>query len=280
MPFRSPFATIRPLSATIALACAVVVAATAFAAPTREEALKMKKPGESDDIAAARLNEEGKALVRKRDYYKALELFQAALQLFPISNAIFNVGSMHYTLREYVEAFPYLEQTLRAPLSPEQREIVMKYRTDVLAKLHDTHKDILVQSNPPGAMVSVNGVRLPYPAPMRILIPYGTADITFEYPGFESNTVAVQSSLEKPPKDVAVRLKREEPYGNISVRCPRGADIFIDGTMKGFDVVRDRLLAGKHTVRCGKGPGNEAFERTITVRLNVVNTFDFSLEKE
>lgn len=280
MSLRPLTATLRRLGVAFALTASCSLAMPAQAVPSREDALKLKRAGESDDVAAARLNEEGKALVRKREYYKALELFQAALALFPISNAIFNVGSMHYTLQEYAEAFPYLEQTLRAPLSPEQRDIVLKYRADVLERLKGTHKDILVQSNPPGATVTLNGTQLPYPAPTRVLVPIGTADLTFTYPGFEPQSVVVTSSTTNLPKDVAVRLKREEPYANVSVRCPRGADVFVDGTMKGFDIVRDRLLAGPHTVRCGKSASSAAFERPIDVKRGSPNNFDFSGVKE
>lgn len=274
-----PFVTIARRTGAafaIVMAGALALPAVSVAKPTREEALKMKNPGESDDAAANRLNEEGKALVRKKSYVEALAKFQAALELFPLANAIFNVSLMHYTLGELEQAFPYLEQTLRAPLTTEQRDLVLKYRADVLEKLKNSHKDILVQSNPPGAAVQVNGVAMPYAAPTRVLVPYGTADLTFSYPGFESKSVVIQSSPTNPPKDVAARLKREDPMAAVMVRCPRGSDVFIDGTMKGFDVVRDRLLAGAHTVRCGKGAENEAFERPVFVQLNNPNNFDFS----
>lgn len=270
----------------LALAGVMVLAALPAQAmpPTRQQAEKLKRAGESDDTAAARLNEEGKALVRKGKYYAALDKFHAALVLFPISNAIFNVGSMLYTLKQYEEAFPYLEQTLRAPLAPEQREIVLKYRKKVLELLKMSHHAILVRTNPPGAKLSVNGKELPFAAPTRVLVPFGTVDVTARYAGFEPGRIVVKSSSAHPPKDVVIRLKREEPYGQVTVRCPASSDIFIDGRMNGFSEARTRLLLGKHVVRCGKTSSTAAFERTVEVLKGTapgfVNTFDFSRVKK
>lgn len=263
------------LCAALSVTPAIAEAATACI-----DAEKMKREGESNDIAAARINEEGKALVRGGKYYNALDLFHCAVTLFPISNAIFNIGSMHYTLKQYEEAFPYIEQTLKAPLAPEQREIVLKYRATLLDRLKVSHKDILVQTNPPGAMLSLNGKMLPFAAPTRILVPFGAADIRATYPGFEPINHVIDSSPTRPPTDAVIRLKREEPMATVSVRCPAGADVFVDGTMKGFDIVRDRVLAGDHTVRCGKTKISAAFERSVTVRRGVGNNFDFSAVTE
>ena len=239
-----------------------------------------KRRGESDDQAAYRLNEEGKNLVRLRKYEDALGKFRAALAYFPLSNAIFNVGSMLYTLKNYEESFPYLEQTLKAPLDPRQRQIVLTYRANVLTSLKHSHKDILIRTNPPGAKLALNNKPLLFPAPTRILVPIGTADITVTYPGFQTEHLVINSTQQTPPTDASVRLKREEPFSKVSVRCPPGSDIFIDGQMRGFELVRSKLLAGPHTIRCGKTQKNQAFERNVTVRKSIANTYDFSHHTE
>lgn len=261
-------------------ASALWAPAPVSAGPRKSEMDRVRIAGEADDRAAERLNNEGKALVREGKYHDALKKFELALEFFPLSNAIFNVGSMHYTLKQYAEAFPYLEQTLKAPLAPEQLEIVRRYRADVLEKLKDTHRDVLIQTNPPGAKISVDSQEQPFPAPVRILVTFGTVDVKVEYPGFETAQVVIQSTPTVPPKDQTVRLKREEPMTSVTVRCPNGADIFVDGTMQGFDLVRMRLLPGDHTVRCNKTSKSAAFERQFLVRRGVPNNFDFSAEKE
>ena len=269
--------------AALAVAGMLAFAAPVAAQPPVQPQVKdphAKRPGESDDQAAYRLNEEGKKLVRARKYEDALAKFQASLRYFPLSNAIFNVGSMQYTLKNYEEAFPYLEQTLKAPLNPRQRQIVLSYRANVLSTLKDSHKDILVRTNPPGARLVLNGKPLPFPAPTRVLVPIGTADIEITYPGFKKQHAVVKSTRQNPPKDVSVRLKREEPYSKVTIHCPPGSDIFIDGQMRGFELVRSKLLAGGHTIRCGKTARNTAFERKVTVRKAMPNTFDFSAHKE
>jgi hypothetical protein len=274
----------RRLLAVFSLASLAVASISApspaSAGPRKAEADRARIAGESDDAAAARLNDEGKALVRAGKYNEALQKFELALEFFPLSNAIFNVGSMHYTLKQYAEAFPYLEQTLKAPLAPEQLEIVRRYRSDVIEKLKDTHREVLIQTNPPGATVTVDGKEQPFVAPLRILVVFGTVDVKVEYVGFEAAQVVLQSTPTSPPKDQLVRLKREEPQASVTVRCPSGADVFIDGTMQGFDLVRTRLLAGDHTVRCNKTSKTGAFERQFIVRRGVPNNFDFSKEKE
>jgi hypothetical protein len=232
-------------------------------------------PGESADRAAERLNEDGKKLVAAGKYEEALDKFRASLKLFPLSNAIFNIGSMLYTLKQYEDAHPYLEQTLKAPLDPRQREIVLSYLENVTQALKLSHAPILVESNPPGATVTVNTRELPFVTPTRVMVPFGVTDITVQVAGFKPQTAVVTSSRQNLPKDVRVRLERDEPDAQMSVRCPQGADVFIDGTMRGFELVRDRMLLGNHVVRCGKTMESKAFERSILIRAGA-NAFDFS----
>jgi hypothetical protein len=204
-----------------------------------------------------------------------LEKFHAALKFYPLSNAIFNVGSMLYTLRQYEDAFPYLDQTLRAPLDPRQREIVTNHIDTVFAQLRASHGAVLVETSPPGATITINGKEMPFVSPMRVLIPFGAADVMAVTAGFKPNTVVVNSSRADMPKDMKIRLEREEPDAPVSVRCPGGADVFIDGQMHGFELVRLRLLLGPHVVRCGKTQKSQAFERAVEVRPGP-NAFEFS----
>ena len=243
------------------------------AAPTAGD--PNQRPGESADRAAERLNDDGKKLVAAGKYEEALDKFRASLKLFPLSNAIFNIGSMLATLKQYEDAHPYLEQTLKAPLDPRQRETVLNYLESVTQALKLSHAPILVESNPPGGTVTVNTRELPFVTPTRVMVPFGVTDITVQVAGFKPQTVVVTSSRQSLPKDVRVRLERDEPDAQVSVRCPPGADVFVDGTMRGFELVRDRLLIGPHVVRCGQTMETKAFERAIPVRAGA-NAFDFS----
>lgn len=264
-----PARWLRGAAAALALLTAVPVAAQT---PPAAQA-------ESADRAAERLNEEGKKLVAQGKYEEALEKFRESFRNFPLSNAIFNIGSMLYTLRRYEESFPFLEQTLRAPLDPRQREIVIQYRDNVLSQLKATHVAVLVETSPPGAKVAINDALVPFEAPMRVLLPYGTADLSVSLQGFKPQTIVINSSREQPPKDQRIRLERDDPDAVVTVFCPKGADIFIDGVMVGYEMVRTKLLLGDHTVRCGKTPKSKAFERTISVK-NGTNVFEFSSQKQ
>ena len=262
------------LVVALALVASVAAAQTPPVTPGAAGDPGMRQ-GESADRAAERLNEEGKKLVAAGKYEEALDKFRASLKLFPLSNAIFNIGSMLYTLKQYEDAHPYLEQTLKAPLDPRQREIVLSYLENVAQALKLSHAPILVESNPPGATVTVNTRELPFVTPTRIMVPFGVTDVTVQVAGFKPQTVVVKSSRQDLPKDVRVRLDRDEPDAQMSVRCPQGADVFIDGTMRGFELVRDRMLIGNHIVRCGKTMESKAFERSILIRAGA-NAFDFS----
>ena len=161
---------------TILIFAVIFAASPGFGQSVDDETANKPRPGESVDAAAERINEEGKTLVRAGNYEGALDKFRASLAIFPLSNAIFNVGSMLHTLKQYSDAFPYLEQTLRAPLAPEQRAIVMSHRANVVHMMRMSHKDILVRTNPPGAKLSLNGKVLPFAAPTRVLVPFGAAE--------------------------------------------------------------------------------------------------------
>jgi tetratricopeptide (TPR) repeat protein len=269
--------SIVPAVAAVLVAFAVLsVLPAAAQSPPETEA----QPEEQPDEIAARLNEEGKALVEQKEFYKALEKFKEALKYFPLSNAIFNVGSVLFHLKHYEEAFPYIEQTLKAPLSTEQRAIVQTHRDTVLKELRHTHAALTARSNPPGAKLALNGKELPFQTPTRILVPFGTADLSVSAEGFKPQTTVIKSSPAAPPKDVMVRLEREEPDAAVSIHCPPGADVFVNGRMSGFQTVRQRLLIGDHVIRCGKTQKTAAFERAIAVKAGLANAFDFSGDKE
>lgn len=233
------------------------------------------RAAESADSAAFRLNEEGKKLVALGKYEEALDKFREALKLFPLSNAIFNVGSMYYTLRHYEDAYPFLNETLRAPLDPRQRQIVLNYLENVLVQVRLSHSETNVETSPPGATIAINGKELPFKTPTKVLVPFGAADLNITLEGFKPQMVVVNSSRTEAAKPMALRLERDEPDAAVSVRCPAGADIFIDGQMQGFELVRTKLLIGKHVVRCGKTKASAAFERNVQVRSGP-NAFEFS----
>ncbi|MSP90602.1 MAG: tetratricopeptide repeat protein [Myxococcales bacterium] len=266
------------LGLALAGSAMLTVPARAQSAPPPEAAASARsEPArpESADRVAERFNEEGKKLVAAGKYEEALEKFRQSLKLFPLSNAIFNVGSMHCTLKQYDEAHPYLEQTLRAPLDPRQREIVLNHLENVARQLRNTHAAVLVESSPPGASVAVNNKPLPFETPMRVLVPFGAADVIVTLLGFKPQTVVVNSSTQEMPHDIRVRLERDEPDAPVTVFCPKGADVFVDGTMMGFEQARTRLLLGEHIVRCGKTATTLAFERKVAVRAGP-NAFEFS----
>jgi tetratricopeptide (TPR) repeat protein len=260
----------------LSAALLTTTAAPAFAQDDGGEVVFLDQADEAPDIVAARLNEEGKALVRDGKYVEALAKFRKALDLFPISNAIFNVGSMLYTLKRYEEAFPYLEQTLKAPLDPRQLEIVRQHKAVVLDKLKNSHAVMFLRSNPPNALITVNGRALPFKTPGRVLVPFGATDIELDLPGYKKKIMVIRSSIDSPPRDALVRLEREEPYAKAKITCPNGADVFIDGTMRGFNMVRIKLLTGDHTIRCGKTSKTEAFEQKIHVEKGLSNAYDLS----
>ena len=275
----SLFVPTRKLIVLCALACGAV--ATLPGHGLRAAESEGAKPDEAADRAAERLNEEGKRLVAVGKFDEALEKFRASFKLFPLSNAIFNIGSMLYTLKQYEDAFPYLEQTLRAPLDPRQREIVLQYRDNVINQLKISHGVIMVESSPPGASVLINNKPVPFETPMRIMVGYGATDVTVAAQGFKPVTKVVNSSRADPPKDLRVRLERDDPDAQVAVYCPKGADVFVDGQMMGNEIVRLRLLVGPHTVRCGKTPETKAFERDVVVKAAPnANAFEFSQVKQ
>ncbi len=234
-----------------------------------------RRPGESDDDAASRLNEDGKVLVQAGKYEQALEKFRSALELFPLSNAVFNVGSMLYTLKRNEEAYPYLEETLKQPLATEQRKVVLEYRANTLKALAQTHAVIEVSTNPPGATMVINKKPWPYATPARVLVPFGKATLVISSSGFASQTVVIESSSAAPPKDVSVRLAKAVVSAKATVHCPAGADVFIDSEIRGYEHATLTLPAGPHVVRCGKGSASKAFERKFTAFSDAPGVFDY-----
>lgn len=270
----------RTLAAVVALGVGASWAVTP-STPHAAEPEAGAKADEAADRAAERLNEEGKRLVAAGKFGEALDKFRASFKLFPLSNAIFNIGSMLHQFKQFEDAFPYLEQTLRAPLDPRQREIVLQYRDNVISQLKISHGVIMVESSPPGASVLINNKPVPFETPMRVMVPYGATDISVTANGFKPVTKVVNGSRADPPRNLSVRLERDDPDAQVSVYCPKGADVFIDGQMMGNEIVRLRLLVGPHTVRCGKTADSKAFEREVLVKpAPQANAFEFSQVKQ
>ena len=260
-------------------AAAPKVVARPPAPPAAPKVNPNKRPGESDDGAASRLNEEGKALVRDGKYEPALLKFRAALDLFPLSNAVFNVGSMLFTLKRHAEAYPYLEQTLKQPLAAAQRKVVVRYRGQVLKALAKTHKPVMAESNPPGATMVLNSTPQPYPTPVRLLVPFGRVELVFRYAGFADKTVLIESTSAAPPKDISVRMARAVISASVTLRCPEGSDVFVDSQIRGYEKVALSLPAGPHVVRCGKGSASAAFERKIDAAGGPQTEFDYHRDR-
>jgi hypothetical protein len=129
--------------------------------------------------------------------------------------------------------------------------------------------------------VALNNKLLPFETPMRVIVPLGAADLTLSTPGFKPVTKVVNGSLAEPPKDLRVRLERDDPDAPVTVFCPKGADVFIDGQMMGVEVARVRLLVGPHVIRCGKTALSKAFEREAVVRPGTsANVFEYSNFKQ
>jgi len=269
-----------------ALALAVVLPTIALSAPPpvrpgdRPSAPPPPPPADDNSPTrqAERLNEEGKTLSREKRYEDALAKFRLAYKVFPLSNAIFNIGSMLFTLGRFEEAYPYFTQMMNVPLSADQRRAVedMIAKTEKAVEL--SHAAVQVDTEPPGCTVALKGSPpFPFMSPIRVLVPYGALDLQISRNGYKPKLAAVRSARESPPAPVKVRLERQEDELPVSVICGAGRDVFVDGEMKGFEQARNvKLTLGKHTVRCGPVPGKEAFEKYIVVKRGLANWWDFS----
>lgn len=143
-----------------------------------------------------------------------------------------------------------------------------------VAKVVPAASTLEVKSNPPGATVFVDDVKVGV-TPLNTQVLPGERVIRFDLklhqPIEETIIIPIRgtASLEKSLEKVAARI--------VITASPPGTDISIDGTLVGKDKVDRGIAPGEHTIRL-TAENHKAFEQTISVKADQQYSLDKTLE--
>ena len=143
-----------------------------------------------------------------------------------------------------------------------------------VAKVVPAASTLEVKSNPPGATVYVDDVKVGV-TPLNTQVLPGERVIRFDLklhqPLEETIIIPIRgsASLEKSLEKVAARI--------VITASPPGTEISIDGTLIGKDKVDRGIAPGEHTIRLSF-ENHKAFEQTISVKADQQYSLDKTLE--
>jgi len=152
--------------------------------------------------------------------------------------------------------------------------VLEKALLGAVAKVVPAASTLEVQSNPPGAAVYVDDVKVGVTPLTTQVLPGERAvriDLKLHQPVEEAVIIPIRGTakLEKTLDKVAARI--------VITASPVGADIAIDGAVIGKDKVDRGISPGSHTIRISADK-HKAFEQTINVRADEQYVLDKTLE--
>ncbi|MEZ4403730.1 MAG: PEGA domain-containing protein [Kofleriaceae bacterium] len=217
------------------LLATLAFAAAALAAPVPAQA-------QSDDARA----EAGAAFKRavaaeaRADWRGAIREYEAAYQLSPHPDVLFNIAADYAQLRELRTAATYYQRYLDAKPTASDRAKVEA----LLAELRARPATLTVTARPAGATIIVDGEPRGR-APRAVIVPGGTHQVVAEVDGARASRVVIVEYGEAQ----AIELAVVAGTGTLAVTANApGASVTIDGTYVGTAPWTGPVAAGPHTV--------------------------------
>lgn len=258
-------AAMRPLLARLALRSVLSLGALAALAPTSAHAAK-PKAAESPTVAEARRHfEVGLAMLKESNFGAALSEFRESYTLAQRPNALRNVAKCQRELHQFAAAFASLETLLAvhgSELKAPDRLAIQR----ALEELRQLTAIVDVRVTPPGAEVTVDGVKVGVTPLERLRVDSGTRKIRVTKAGHDplEKTLEVVSM-----KDTAItgELAVEVQTGRLVVREATGlpVTVFVDGKSVGAAPYEGDVAPGTHTIEA-RGDRVMAKPRTVEVQ--------------
>ena len=149
-------------------------------------------PSDEDRAQAERYFKAGLSLHKLDDFDAAAVAYEASLKLMPTKSALFNLANCQRALHQYVEALDTLER-LQALFGEQLAEPMASKARAQMQELRNLTATLLVETQPPGAMVHVDGASIgetPLAAPLRLKLGRHLIEVFLE--GYEPQTASVR----------------------------------------------------------------------------------------
>jgi len=225
--------------------------------PAGEAPPAAETPAKEEDAAARELNKKnakeaydaGRKLWQKQQWAGALLQYEAAVRMYPTSNALTSMGTCLVKLQrhdEALEAFGLVMRRFGDKLSPRARDAVLE-QIDIIRKETGA---FMVTGAAPGALVFVDGrLRGEHPLPAPVATVVGRHLVRVYKEGF----VVHEQDVDIPKgamTTLAVTLKPLENAGRLKVGEVAGKrmEVVVDGVPVGVTPWEGPVSPGPHAV--------------------------------
>lgn len=193
----------------VAAACLVAFTVALVAAPVAAQQLDPSSLSEEDRQELGRLFSRAKSAYESENYREAIAALSQAHELFPEPNILYRIGDAYENLGELEPAIEYYRRYVEAAPDASDSGLVSRRIEDLerrLASLRESVQDepadqepedaaFLIDTNPPGAAVRVDGDLVGSTTPVRLAVVPGahTIEISLERHASLTRDVVVEA---------------------------------------------------------------------------------------
>lgn len=214
------------------------------------------QPTDEARAAAGAAFKRAVAAEKRQDWRTAIREYQAAYDLSPHPDVLYNIAAVHERLGEARAAAGFYQRYLDgSPAAPDRAKVIGK-----LAELRARPAEVQLTSDPAGASVTIDGQPRGQ-TPLAVTLDGGSHQVTLQAgPARRAMVIAVEYGERQ---DVALTLVAGQGTLVIDSNAPR-ATVAIDGQPVGTTPWRGTVGAGTHTLVV-TAPGYTTTERSVEV---------------
>jgi len=223
--------------------------------------LAQAAPSEAVISEAKRRFQRANALYNDGRYTDALHVYQAAYDLVPSPDILFNIALTREKTFDYEGCAVDLKKFLKESSDPARKEQATGRLTHCLEQ---ARVSVRVSSLPPSSAIYLvaNGERTPRGrTPATLALPPGSYEIAIEAPGYvtQSQKITVEAGVHP---DIDFSL---EKLSSLNIEADvSGAEVRIDGKREGVTPLKRELPAGLYKVEVASD-GHRTVERQVRV---------------
>ncbi len=214
------------------------------------------QPTDEARAAAGAAFKRAVAAEKRQDWRVAIREYQAAYDLSPHPDVLYNIAAVHERIGEARAAAGFYQRYLDgSPAAPDRAKVVGK-----LAELRARPAEVQITSDPVGADVAIDG-QARGQAPLTVTLDGGSHQVVVVAGAARRSMVVAIEYGER--QDLALTLRAGEGTLVVDSNAPQ-ATVTIDGQPVGTTPWRGAVGAGTHTLVVS-APGFTTTERSVEV---------------
>jgi len=246
-------------------------------------------PARADETVARDAFKRAQESAAAGKWSEACPLFETSYRADPQIGVLLYLADCHEHVGRIATAWAEFHDAAElAHTRGDARESVARTRADALAPKLSKIRIAAPPSPPPGLSIKRDGVDVTLLAGTELAVDPGDHEITVSAPGYVEWSKRITASgtgvqaidlpaLDKLPERATPPPKAAE--GKLEITTQRGAEVRIDGNVRGTGGFSGTLSAGGHTLRV-TAPGMRTYQTEVFVAEGGQRTIDVPLEPE